>query len=256
MKTQGVAAITVGDLLSYVNDALRKYHGTNLWPEQCSVEEGVEEGENGADPGDTSTAMDVDPEVEVISREPMDESDDEQTPEKDELSGPITRCSHGRLPGSRPEEFSVESAAYKEFRKVVLNKSLQRDLPKASPYGGTSICEAKNALDRIYCRKEIFYPMATYPLYTMMATMHLNTLRLAEMSGERKVLKIREIQRKYLNRKSKLVLKSPAKHLWRDLVLEEVLSERLVALNTKGQSAAPQWVVDLRDAEEEYEYEL
>ncbi|KAK5973650.1 hypothetical protein GCK32_008421 [Trichostrongylus colubriformis] len=63
-------------------------------------------------------------------------------------------------------------------------------------------------------------------------------------------------ERKYLNRKSKQVLKSPAKHLWRDLVLDEVLNGRLMALQARYQSGVPQWVVDLMDAEDEYEREL
>ncbi|KAK5976122.1 hypothetical protein GCK32_017319 [Trichostrongylus colubriformis] len=170
-----------------------------------------------------------------------------------ELTGRFTSCPHDSLPGPRLQDLSADSEAYQNFRDVILTKSFQRDLMKASTYGGTSICEAKNALDRIYCRKEIFYPIATYPLYAMMATLHINTLRLAEISGERKVLKTREVQRKYLDRKSKQVLKSPAKHLGRDLVLDGVLNGRLIALQAKYQSGVPQWVVDLMDAEDEYE---
>ncbi|RCN47238.1 hypothetical protein ANCCAN_06680 [Ancylostoma caninum] len=54
----------------------------------------------------------------------------------------------------------------------------------ASPYGGTSHCESKNSLDRLYCSKEIYLPLVTYPLYAKLSTLHMNTLRMAELSGE------------------------------------------------------------------------
>ncbi|EYC11087.1 hypothetical protein Y032_0052g2208 [Ancylostoma ceylanicum] len=116
---------------------------------------------------------------------------------------------------------------------IVLTKSFQRDLAKASPYGGTSICETKHALDRLYCRKEIFYPVSTYHLYAKLATMHINTLRLAEMAGERNVLRVLQIQRKYNRRKSTIVFKSPVPHKWRDDVLDEVLSARVRMLDAR-----------------------
>ncbi|EYC11088.1 hypothetical protein Y032_0052g2208 [Ancylostoma ceylanicum] len=109
----------------------------------------------------------------------------------------------------------------------------KRDLAKASPYGGTSICETKHALDRLYCRKEIFYPVSTYHLYAKLATMHINTLRLAEMAGERNVLRVLQIQRKYNRRKSTIVFKSPVPHKWRDDVLDEVLSARVRMLDAR-----------------------
>ncbi|KHJ93899.1 hypothetical protein OESDEN_06180 [Oesophagostomum dentatum] len=71
-------------------------------------------------------------------------------------TGRYTRCSHRALKGSRPEIMVQNSKAFAKFRAVILNHRFQGDLVKASPYGGTSVCEAKNALDRIYCRKEIF----------------------------------------------------------------------------------------------------
>ncbi|KHJ80197.1 hypothetical protein OESDEN_20132 [Oesophagostomum dentatum] len=71
-------------------------------------------------------------------------------------TGPYTRCGHPPLEGHRPEVMIEGSKAFIRFRNVILNNRLQEDLAKASPYGGTSICEAKNALDRLYCRKEIY----------------------------------------------------------------------------------------------------
>ncbi|RCN27217.1 hypothetical protein ANCCAN_27050 [Ancylostoma caninum] len=91
---------------------------------------------------------------------------------KEGITGPYNCCSHGELVGPRPETLPLDSDAYQTFRNIVLTKSFQRDLAKASPYGGTSICETKHALDRLYCRKEIFYPVSTYHLYAKLATMH------------------------------------------------------------------------------------
>ncbi|KHJ76329.1 hypothetical protein OESDEN_24051, partial [Oesophagostomum dentatum] len=146
-----------------------------------------------------------------------------KTPE----TGQYTRCAHGTLEaGPRPETMIEGSKAFTKFRSVVLNQRLQEDLVKASPYGGTSSCEAKNALDRIYCRKEIYYPKSTYPFYAKMATMHFNTLRLAEMAGERVTDREIWVQRKHLTRRSRMVFKSPVHPRWRDEVLEEVLNIR------------------------------
>ncbi|RCN31296.1 hypothetical protein ANCCAN_22918 [Ancylostoma caninum] len=104
------------------------------------------------------------------------------------ITGPYKCCSHDELVGPRPETLPLDSNAYQAFRKIVLTNSFQRDLAKASPYGGTSICETNHALEPLwlYCRKEIFYPVSTYHLYVKLATIHINTLRLAEMAGERK----------------------------------------------------------------------
>ncbi|RCN41400.1 hypothetical protein ANCCAN_12667, partial [Ancylostoma caninum] len=112
------------------------------------------------------------------------------------------------------------------LRRLVLNKVLQRDLPKASPRGGTSICESKNALDRLYCRKEIFYPLFTYKLYEMLSTMHFNTLRLAELAGERRVERVVEVQRKNFTRTSRVAFKTPVEHIWRDQITQAILDAR------------------------------
>ncbi|RCN24966.1 hypothetical protein ANCCAN_29324, partial [Ancylostoma caninum] len=96
----------------------------------------------------------------------------------------------------------------------------------ASPRGGTSVCEAKNALDRLYCRKEIFYPLFTYKLYAMLSTMHFNTLRLAELAGERRVERVVEVQRKYFTRTSRVVFKTPVEHVWRHEIVQAVLDAR------------------------------
>ncbi|KHJ80367.1 hypothetical protein OESDEN_19959 [Oesophagostomum dentatum] len=150
---------------------------------------------------------------------------------QEDVTGPYNCCSHEQLTGPRPETLPLESDAYQNLRKVVLSNSFQRDLAKASPYGGTSICEAKNALDRLYCRKEIFYPISTYPLYVKMATMHINTLRLAELAGERNVIREVEVQRKYNRRKSIVKFKNAVPHKWRDEILQEVLQCRLLLLS-------------------------
>ncbi|RCN32297.1 hypothetical protein ANCCAN_21906, partial [Ancylostoma caninum] len=138
-------------------------------------------------------------------------------------TGPYTSCGHLPVGGPRPETLSEGTKAFTRFRDIVLNRRLQEDLVKASPYGGTSVCEAKNALDRLYCRKEIFYPITTYPFYAKMATMHFNTLRLSELAGERKVERVIEVKRKYLSRTSRMTFKTSVHQVWRDDVLDAVL---------------------------------
>ncbi|RCN49277.1 hypothetical protein ANCCAN_04692, partial [Ancylostoma caninum] len=65
-------------------------------------------------------------------------------------TGPYTRCSHLPVGGPRPEMLSEGSKAFTRFRDVVLSRRLQEDLVKAGSYGGTSVCEAKNAAGRFY----------------------------------------------------------------------------------------------------------
>ncbi|KIH54837.1 hypothetical protein ANCDUO_15013 [Ancylostoma duodenale] len=130
--------------------------------------------------------------------------------QEEDITGPYNCCSHGELVGPRPETLPLDSDAYQAFRNIVLTKSFRRDLAKASPYG-----------------------VSTYHLYAKLATMHINTLRLAdcEMAGERNVLRVMQIQRKYNRRKSTIVFKSPFPHKWREDVLAEVLSARVRMLD-------------------------
>ncbi|RCN53702.1 hypothetical protein ANCCAN_00196 [Ancylostoma caninum] len=96
--------------------------------------------------------------------------------------------------------------AFDRLSQLVLNKNSQKDLAKASPRGGTSICESKNALDRLYCRKEIFE----------------NFLRWLVRGGYR----IIDVQRKYFRRTTRMVFKTPVEHLWRDQIAQAVLDAR------------------------------
>ncbi|RCN34491.1 hypothetical protein ANCCAN_19668 [Ancylostoma caninum] len=145
---------------------------------------------------------------------------------KEETTGPFTRCGHSAIDGPRPDIVREGTPAFERLRRLVLNKVLQRDLPKASPRGGSSICESKNALDRLYCRKEIFYPLFTYKLYEMLSTMHFNTLRLAELAGERRVERVVEVQRKYFTRTSRVAFKTPVEHIWQDQITQAILDAR------------------------------
>ncbi|KIH60028.1 hypothetical protein ANCDUO_09729 [Ancylostoma duodenale] len=129
---------------------------------------------------------------------------------KDEITGKFTRCGHPPLEGPRPETITEGTPAFDRLSHLVLNKNLQKDLAKASPRGGTSISN----------------PLFTYKLYTMLSTMHFNTLRLAEMAGERRVQRVIEVQRKYFRRTSRMVFKTPVEHLWRDQIAQAVLDAR------------------------------
>ncbi|KAK6034444.1 hypothetical protein COOONC_28051 [Cooperia oncophora] len=119
----------------------------------------------------------------------------------------------------------LEGDAFKSFRDVVLNKRFQRDLLKASPAGdGVPLRQFQNALYKIYCRKDIDYPITVYPVFMKMAEMHINTLRLAELSGARKVERVEE--RDGPRGKTLVKFKTPVVHSWRDNVLQKVLAHR------------------------------
>ncbi|RCN24707.1 hypothetical protein ANCCAN_29591 [Ancylostoma caninum] len=145
--------------------------------------------------------------------------------------------------------------AFDRLSHLVLNKNLQKDLAKASPRGGTSICESKNALDGLYCRKEIFYPLFTYKLYTMLSTMHFNTLRLAEMAGERRVQRVIDVQRKYFRRTTRMAFKTPVEHLWRDQIAQAVLDARREHHELPPEDVDLQGMIDAEAAFEEAEPE-
>ncbi|RCN50519.1 hypothetical protein ANCCAN_03373 [Ancylostoma caninum] len=174
---------------------------------------------------------------------------------KDETTGKITRCGHPPLEGPRPETMMEGTPAFDRLSRLVLNRNLQKDLAKASPRGGTSICESKNALDRLYCRKEIFYPLFTYKLYTMLSTMHFNTLRFAEMAGERKVQRVIDVQRKYFRRTTRMVFKTPVEHLWRDQIAQAVLDSRREHHELPPEDVDLQGMIDAEAAFEEAEPE-
>ncbi|EYC13492.1 hypothetical protein Y032_0043g745 [Ancylostoma ceylanicum] len=57
--------------------------------------------------------------------------------------------------------------------------------------------------------------------------MHYNALRLAEITGERREERVLEVQKKYLQRKSLLVFKTPIEHVWREEIIQKVLMTRL-----------------------------
>ncbi|KAK5969580.1 hypothetical protein GCK32_003382 [Trichostrongylus colubriformis] len=156
---------------------------------------------------------------------------------------------HSMAPGIR----RLEDDAFRNFREVILNKRFQRDLVKASPAGGVPIRQVENALYRIYCRKDIHYPISVYPVFMKMAEMHLNTLRLAELAGERKVEKVEE--RDGPHGKTVLTFKTPVVHKWRDSVLEKVLAlrARMLSDDLEDMDDKPQEIIDTIEAEDAYD---
>ncbi|RCN34713.1 hypothetical protein ANCCAN_19436, partial [Ancylostoma caninum] len=93
-----------------------------------------------------------------------------------------------------------DSDTYQEFRNIVLTKSFQRDLSKATSDGGTST----------YMQKQ------TRPVSVVLS--------------QRNILMM-QIQRKYKRMKPTIVIKSSVPHEWRDDVSAEVLSARVRTLN-------------------------
>ncbi|EYC22896.1 hypothetical protein Y032_0016g3010 [Ancylostoma ceylanicum] len=106
----------------------------------------------------------------------------------------------------------------------------QNDLSKLSPHGGTSQCETKNALDRLYCPKDVYFPPWTYPAYVALSTLYLNTLRPAEMSGNRVVERGYLYQRKFNDDPIRMVHKTVIDHRWRKEIRDENLRTRLMDL--------------------------
>ncbi|CAJ0608320.1 unnamed protein product [Cylicocyclus nassatus] len=145
---------------------------------------------------------------------------------QDVNTGPITRCDHQEWPQGQKPIIALGSQAHEKLKALVLQKELQEDLARMSPFGGTSQCESKNALDRVYCPKEIYLPITTYPTYVMLSTLHMNELRLAEMRGERIVERSTTTIRKYSDIPKEIPYKTPVEHIWRKEILVEYMSLR------------------------------
>ncbi|KAL6726769.1 hypothetical protein Aduo_008704 [Ancylostoma duodenale] len=156
--------------------------------------------------------------------------------EQDPLTGPYTSCRHGNLDQDQPVPIPVGTAAYDKLAEIVLNQRFQNDICRLGPYGGTSQCETKNALDRLYCPKEVYFPPSTYSGYVAMSTLHLNTLRIAELAGER-VVEIESLcQRRFNDHPSRIVKKSNVDHKWRREILDEYKRDRLYDLGNEMQT--------------------
>ncbi|KAK5970117.1 hypothetical protein GCK32_013789 [Trichostrongylus colubriformis] len=135
----------------------------------------------------------------------------------------------------------------------VLDRSQCEDLERVGPHGGTAVCETKNALDRLYCRKEVFYPLETYKLYIMLSTLHFNTLRLAERAGTRTTSRVIRYQRKFMARQSTVAIKTAVKHEWRREILAHVLELRGEILRsgaTPAHTPIPLHIQQLLNAED------
>ncbi|RCN45593.1 hypothetical protein ANCCAN_08428 [Ancylostoma caninum] len=99
------------------------------------------------------------------------------------------------------------------------------------------------------------HPLFTYKLYTMLSTMHFNTLRLAEMAGERRVQRVIDVQRKYFRRTTRMVFKTPVEHLWRDQIAQAVLDARREHHELSPEDVDLQGMIDAEAAFEEAEPE-
>ncbi|XGW24968.1 hypothetical protein V3C99_006426 [Haemonchus contortus] len=105
-----------------------------------------------------------------------------------------------------------------------LNISFQRDMRDSRCASGVP----SRASDKLHCDRT-FYPIMTHPLYALMASMHANTVRLSEVIGKRKKMKMA-----HLSKKAKLELNSRDEHEWRDAIFREVLRRRSKALEGNG----------------------
>ncbi|CAJ0589539.1 unnamed protein product [Cylicocyclus nassatus] len=146
-----------------------------------------------------------------------------------DITGPIRRCSHDALEvdeEDRKPTIPLGSPAHEKLREILLNRVFQKDIALASSLSGTSQCETKNALDRLYCPKDLFLPPQTYYLYVSMSTMHLNALTEAELKGERVVERRDRIRRKFNEYDTELRHKTPVEHLWRKEIFISFVTRR------------------------------
>ncbi|EYC33765.1 hypothetical protein Y032_0002g974 [Ancylostoma ceylanicum] len=103
---------------------------------------------------------------------------------KDNWTGNVTECGHGNIEYDGLETIPLGSVAHRGLRKIMLLNYCQMNLPKLSPFGGDTRTEMWNALDHMYCPKEIYLTPETYSAYLYLSSLHLNTVTLAEIRGE------------------------------------------------------------------------
>ncbi|EYC21661.1 hypothetical protein Y032_0019g3947 [Ancylostoma ceylanicum] len=117
-----------------------------------------------------------------------------------------------------------QSHIFEKLRQIGLNSSLQEELGKARIRRGRSLFKKKSALDILYHKRKILYPLFTYKLYAMLSTMHFNALILADIAGEGKEEQSSEAHSKFFG-KSRKISKTIVLHSWRDQIIEAVLEE-------------------------------
>ncbi|CAJ0597862.1 unnamed protein product [Cylicocyclus nassatus] len=148
---------------------------------------------------------------------------------KEAITGPLTQCHHQALSMDERRQKPViakGTPAHEKLKEILLQPLFQKDLARACSLGGTSPCETKNALDRLYCPKDLHLPRATYTIYTMMSTLHMNALKEAELRGERVVERRDIIKRKFNDYESILRHKTPIDHLWRKEIYTAFITHR------------------------------
>ncbi|KAK5976447.1 hypothetical protein GCK32_010108 [Trichostrongylus colubriformis] len=169
---------------------------------------------------------------------------------EDKLTGPYTKCYHD--PVSRPchKSLMLDGKALERFESVVLTESFQRDLANVSPFGDDTIYDVRKALDRYYYRKKMRYPSLVFPICSTLAAMHVNSWRMAETKRRRNHIQKRK-------RGTRLSVNSPTKQTWRRSVFDEVLKERLLALErSQNDMSTSEFVRELVTADEFYESEI
>ncbi|EYC10499.1 hypothetical protein Y032_0055g2587 [Ancylostoma ceylanicum] len=152
---------------------------------------------------------------------------------EDALTGPYTSCRHGDLDQDQSEPIPVGTVAYDKLAEIVLNQRFQNDICRLGPYGGTSQCETKNVLDRLYCPKE-----PAVHVFWLCRNVHVTSQhsKIAELAGER-VVEIEPLcQRRFNDHPSRIVKKSNVYHKWRWEILDEYKRDRLYDLGNDRQT--------------------
>ncbi|KAK5965718.1 hypothetical protein GCK32_008535, partial [Trichostrongylus colubriformis] len=115
----------------------------------------------------------------------------------------------------------------------------------------TAVYETKKAFDRLYCRKEVFYPLKTYRLYIMLSTLHY-TLRLGERAGDKTTSRDIRYQRKFMASQCTGVIKTSETRMTREILARvlELRREMLRSGATPAHTPIPLHIQRLLNAED------
>ncbi|RCN34897.1 hypothetical protein ANCCAN_19259 [Ancylostoma caninum] len=146
--------------------------------------------------------------------------------EKDGWTGDLTECDHGNIEYDGLETIPLGSDLHKKLRRIMLQKFCQKNLPKLSPFGGDTRSEMRNALDHMYCPKEIYLTPETYSAYLSLSSLHLNTLTMAEMRGEDDFDSMYSLNVQQHGEMNHMTRKNKVVHEWRRDIREDYFAAR------------------------------
>ncbi|VDL79101.1 unnamed protein product [Nippostrongylus brasiliensis] len=173
---------------------------------------------------------------------------DLHTWEKKSLTGRYTSCFHEVLDTQRPESLQNGSEAYELFTAVILNADFQADLERVCVFDGASVCEAKNVLDAVYCRRATSYPLNVFKAYTMISTLHFNAVLYEELVETSPQEEAPSVRRKSNKSTQPVVVESTSiDNKWRRDILNSVLGSPLTSLQSGSVADEPVITSEIRE---------